>query len=999
MTELPTFDLSRQQLSLVQADAAQATVQAVLQLDAEASPDAVRAAVELVVSRHETLRSSYPVPSGMRLPVQQIHDGPPVWTVSNATPVERVMADERAAMTAGGLRAALCLHEQPSLVLTALALATDERGLLLVVSELGSVLAGDSLSEEPLQYVDFCGWQAQQPAAETALATAGSGLSIVAARPGGRAGRVSVDVGSRHEIGVEDLLATWAAVLAVRTGAARLDMGLLATGRDEGEPRDSVGRYDYAVPMSIEVSPDDSLDDVAARARGVITAAPRGPVPATVSTGAALLTWFETDDESVRDVVADGLAPLTLAARRLGGRLLIDVCYDVDAVDSKLAAALAAGVSSALDADKRLPVRELDLVPGWERSSVRASLANPVDAGDFLTVVQQFEAQVARVPERVAVDDGTSRLTYRDLDAAANRVAHKLISDGVTGDDVVAVLMDRTTELVTAVLGVLKSGAAYLVLNPEHPRQRLALQLADAGAVRVVTTHALAGLAPADLDTVIEIDRVDLTSVPDTRPEVRAGETCYVMYTSGSTGRPKGVAVTHANLAAYVGGICAVLGVDGRIADPLSFGLVTSMSTDLGNTAVFPSLATGGTLQLVPVAAAADGRAFANFLVEHPLDLLKITPSHLRALLSSAPTPASCLPRKWLVVGGEAATWDLVDVAAGAGCTVVAHYGPTECTVGATAQQLSGSDPERLVSRTLPIGRPLAGVVLDVVDANGRTVGAQMPGELLIGGLGVANGYLNMPEETEGRFVESESIGRAYRSGDVVRLLPGGSLEFLHRADSQVKIRGYRVEPDEVAAVLSEHPLVQQAVVVAREGRDGMPRLLGYVRAAAGTNVEALRLFLSERLPDFMVPSAVAVIDEFPLLSNGKVDRAALPDVDAVGTGQVAHVAPASVAEQQMAAIWEEVLGVDELSVTADFFALGGHSLLATQVIARARNAFGVELPLHVLFTAPTVRALTACVEYELAHSVPADAGDLLDELESMSDEEVLRMLDELERG
>ena len=419
--------------------------------------------------------------------------------------------------------------------------------------------------------------------------------------------------------------------------------------------------------------------------------------------------------------------------------------------------------------------------------------------------------------------------------------------------------------------------------------------------------------------------------------------------------------MTHGNLANYVDAVSDRLGLD-REPGPQRFGVVTTLSTDLGNTSIFPALTSGGCLELVPVEAAMDGAAYAAFAAAHPIDILKITPSHVGALLGSG--DARVLPRRRLVLGGEAASWALINAIRAAGdCEILNHYGPTETTVGSVAGTVGERNGAQAAAATVPIGRPLANTTVAVVDEQLALVPLGAPGELLIGGAGVARGYRNQPEQTAERFVadpvRGEGGGRVYRTGDRVRMLSDGSLEFLHRVDGQLKIRGYRVEVAEVEAVLAEHATVDRVAVVPREYQPGDVRLVAYVVPSLGAKVdgETLRDVAGQRLPEYMVPTAVVELERAAADGEREARPGRAADTEEAAAS-AKYIAPRTPTEERIAAIWSEALGVERVGVEDDFFELGGHSLLATQLIARIRSAFSIQLPLNALFNAPRVADL-----------------------------------------
>ncbi|MFD7065180.1 amino acid adenylation domain-containing protein [Streptomyces sp. NPDC059906] len=494
------------------------------------------------------------------------------------------------------------------------------------------------------------------------------------------------------------------------------------------------------------------------------------------------------------------------------------------------------------------------------------------------SVVQLFEEQAARWPERTAVVGEDGSLTYAELEELTRRLAGAVRVAGASADHPVAVLMDRGVRQLAALIGILRAGATYVCIDTGQPEARQRAQLANCRAAVVLSDRERPGVA----DGPIVVNGLDapgelpgsaggpVTAVPP--PEVQ--DLAYVLYTSGSSGTPKGVAVTHGGLVNYAVHLVELLGCAESAA---AFASVTSLSTDLGNTAVFPALISGGCLHLVSTDVARDPVEFAEYMQEHAIDHLKITPSHLAALLEY-PDP-DVLPRKALLLGGEALRWGLVDTVRRLGkCRVLNHYGPTEATVGALLFEVGRAGPDHRAAPTVPIGRPLAATAIHVVDTQLRPVPQGDPGELLIAGAGLARGYWNAPEETAARFRTLADGTRVYRTGDRVRQLTDGTVEFLSRIDSQVKIRGYRVEPGEVEAVLHEHPQVVQVAVVAVQDTYVGAVLSAYVVATGTDQPEAKELsaHLAASLPTHMVPSTITFVERLPFTPSGKVDHNAL---------------------------------------------------------------------------------------------------------------------------
>lgn len=591
-----------------------------------------------------------------------------------------------------------------------------------------------------------------------------------------------------------------------------------------------------------------------------------------------------------------------------------------------------------------------------------------------------FEAQAARVPHRTALVCRDVSLTYSELNSAANRLAHHLRGLGVGPNRCVALCMERSADMIVGLLGILKAGGAYVPLLPDAPRARLAHQLAETEAPVIVTQEKLARVLPDTPARVVRLDadRAALAAESDANPPslTAPGDLVYVIYTSGSTGVPKGVAVRHENLVNYTQFIGAK--VDAPAFDDqggLSWSTVSTLAADLGNTAIFPALAFGGTLHVIDHEMALDGDLFAAYARERRLDVLKITPSHLNALLA-AEDGKDVLPRRILITGGEASTWPLVErVRSMAKLRWINHYGPTETTIGSLTFDLDEeAESIRHLAATVPIGRPMANTRVYVLDEAGAPVKEGEPGELYIAGRGVTSGYLEQPERTAERFLpergSSDPSARMYRTGDRVRVLPGGAIEFLGRVDFQVKIRGYRVELGEIEAVLRGHPGVREVIVVGREVRPQDLRIVAYhVPSAPSATADDLRRVAREKLPDHMVPSVFVSLDALPLNPNGKVDRKALPDPFAEGgaaAGQGAEPEPARFTgevgtepfEEQIAEIWRAVLGVRSFGMDDSFFDIGGHSLAAIHMLAEVHKRTGKRLPNAILFESPTVRGM-----------------------------------------
>ncbi|WKB54419.1 non-ribosomal peptide synthetase [Eleftheria terrae] len=655
--------------------------------------------------------------------------------------------------------------------------------------------------------------------------------------------------------------------------------------------------------------------------------------------------------------------PLGLALSP-GQQLALKISWRPDVFDTAHVERIADSYIRILQAFARDPAQPvgriglLDEAGRHQRLQASSGDRHPLPA---TTLPALFEQQVARHPEATALICGRERLNFRELNERANRLAHLLIARGIGPEQRVALALPGGIELPIALLAVLKSGAAYLPLDPEYPVQRLAHMLQDAQPACVLSLAGVLPRLPAGQPVLLLDDagtlrcllgsRADNPGDADRRAPLSPMHPAYVIYTSGSTGRPKGVVVMQSSVLNYLSCTNARhLGERGR-GSPL----VQSPAFDGAGTTLFGPLWSGQALTLLP-----EGREI-EWLASGPPEggpyrLLKFTPAHLSLLSAALQDSGRDCPAEALMVGGEAlsgadlAFWRkrFPDV------RITNQYGPSEATIGCCTFELP---PGPVDPSAVPIGRPLWNTRLQVLDPALQPVPAGVAGELYIAGAGLARGYLGRPGLTAERFVADPFAPgqRMYRSGDLVRWREDGQLEFLGRVDQQVKIRGFRIEPGEVEAVLAEagHP---HSAVIAREDQPGQKQLVAYLVAAAGTvDTASLRRQLGERLPDYMVPAAFVVLDALPLTPNGKLDRQALPAPDFQATGRRG---PRNAREDLLCTLFAEVLGLPRVGITDSFFELGGHSLLATRLVSRIRSTLHTDIAIRTLFEAPSVEAL-----------------------------------------
>jgi amino acid adenylation domain-containing protein len=699
-------------------------------------------------------------------------------------------------------------------------------------------------------------------------------------------------------------------------------------------------------------------------------------------------------------------------------RLRLELLWDSALLTDQAADCLASQLRAVVRHSVESPSQRVTALPLLTQSERRRVLFEWNDTGrDYPSqlVHEMFEAHAERSPHAVAVVCQDRQLTYGELNKRANQLARFLRAIGVGAERRVALLMERSVEMVVALLATLKAGGAYAPLDPQYPRERLALMLADSGADVLLTQTELRGLLPESEAQVVEVDvewgRISLWSGEKVEKEEEEENPAYIIYTSGSTGRPKGVMIEHRQLSNYVHAAVERL----RLPEGASYATVSTFAADLGHTMIFPALSRGGALHVLSRECAADGEALWEYLERHRIDCLKIVPSHIEALCDGVMGRGENRSREGevegkllesklrrLVLGGEASRWGLIERLRRMmpGCEIYNHYGPTETTVGAVAQPLEVEEKERagLVGLGRPMGNMRAYVMCEWMDVTG--VGEA--GELYIGGAGVGRGYLGRAEQTAERYVPdpySERGGeRLYRTGDVARYRPDGAIEFLGRVDNQIKIRGFRVEIGEIETALISHPSVREAAVIAIEDAPGEKRLIAYVvgaRRQLSIVSDELRAYLKERLPEYMLPLAFIQMDALPLSPNGKVDRRALPAPEQVKAAfAVARIGPRTPLEEILCGIWQEVLGAEQVGVTDNFFELGGHSLLVTQIISRVREIFRVELPVRRLFDAVTIEQLSSIiVENETKPGQTESIARTLKTIRNMPEEERRKIL------
>ncbi|MEY4544399.1 MAG: pyoverdine synthetase [Pseudomonadota bacterium] len=898
----------------------------------------------------------------------------------------------------------------------------DGTSMNLLVSEFARSYAAYCHDEEPglpalrFQYADYAQWQAERLASGEAarqlaywrqeLAEAPPVTTLPADRP--RPGSQSLRgerlrfelqpglVRQLRELGAEQQSSTFMLLLTAfqilihrHTGQRDLCVGVPAQNRVRVEAESLLGVFVNSYVVRIRLGARDSFEGVLQRVKQAVLAAqshqelPFERVvealqpqrsPAYHPLFQLMYNHQQRDTSSLRQLpaldveVLDVEQPVTRFDLSLSteedetGRLTVAFVYASDLFERARIEQLAQHFQrllAALLADVQRPIGEVALLDEAELQQLASWSVPPVQAAPEGCVHEWISAQARVRPEAIALSFGEEQLSYSELERRANALAVQLAAAGAGADVIVGVMLERSLELIVAVLAILKAGSAYLPLDPRDPEQRLSYLLADSRALLLLTRQQLVERLPVSSGTtVLDFDVLSALPAPEPSPARRSPHTeqlAYVLYTSGTTGRPKAVANTHGALAQRLAWMRREyqLGPCDTLLHKTPFGF------DVAVWEVLLVLLSGGRLAIAAPGEHRDPLALARLIQQQRVSAVHFVPSLLREFVAQEET-AECRSLLRLFSGGEALSTEL-QAAAHARLPWVRldnRYGPTEALINASYWTCRAGDPG-----PVPIGRPIPNTTLRVLDAAANLAPAGVPGELCIGGAGLARGYLGRAGLTAERFVPDPFAAkpgqRSYRTGDWARFRADGALEYLGRKDEQVKIRGMRIELGELEGALLEQLGVRAAAAQARPGPGGAARLVAYVVATEDLDLVALQQALERRLPAALVPSQLVRLEQLPLLSSGKLDRASLPEPDWRGSE---YVAPESALERAVAAIWGEVLQSARPSLEDDFFAQGGHSLLATQLVARVRRTLDIELPLRDLFEARTLGAFASRV-------------------------------------
>jgi len=797
------------------------------------------------------------------------------------------------------------------------------------------------------------------------------------------------------------LLAAFQALLARHSGQMDVVVGSPIAGRSVRETEDLIGFFVNTLVLRTDLSDDPRFTELLARVRKVCVGAyahqdlpferlveelqperslNHSPLfQVTLTLQNAPSSVLELPGLKLKRLASDTATvkfDLSLLASEDDQGLALTCAYNTDLFDEATIRRMLVHFEQLLigvTSDPRQRVSELPLLTEAER---RELLVNWNETWSEYPREQSlhaaFEEQVERGSERVALVFEDQQLSFGELNERANRLAHYLRELGVGPDTVAGVFLERSVELMVALLGVLKAGGAYLPLDPQYPVERVAFMLEDGGVSIIITSETLEEQLPATWAQVIGVDaeseQIASGSRENLTPLAQPANLAYVSYTSGSTGQPKGVGVTHGNIMRLVKN-----NPYADFSDAEVFLHLAPLAFDASSFEIWGSLLNGGQLVLMPESTTALVDVGAA-LRSHGVTTLWLTAGLFHLMVDQQLADLSGL--RQLLAGGDVLSPGHVDRVRAElpHVRLINGYGPTETTTFACCSQLD----HKLEGRSVPIGKPIGNTQVYVLDQWLQPVGVGVMGELYIGGEGVARGYLNRPKATAERFVPDGVVAgaRLYRTGDLVRYLPDGQIEFLGRGDQQVKIRGFRIELGEVESALQQHGAVAECVVVAVDDTQGNKQLVGYVVSAPGAEPSSndLREYLRQRLPEHYVPSLIVVLAELPLNANGKIDRRALPaPQEAITEAQDNYIAPSTPIEVLLAGIWSTLLGVKQVGLRDDFFELGGHSLLATQLISRVREVFRIELPLRELFNKPVLGEFAALIT-ELQSAATGDA-------------------------
>lgn len=1002
----------------------------------------LKSALQKVINRHEIFRTTFHHRPGVKIPIQVIADtNTQTWRSINLSKqkeqelkLNELCQEEKSCiynLENNTLR--LCLinfsDNQHILLINLPSLCADSWTLKNLLHEIYQAYVSEETQLlEPIQYIQFSEWQNELLEGEDAEAGKNywqnQNLKTQQALILSFESKInqtipftqkvfSVDLSeylekvhtaiTKSNTKLSDFLLTCFHILISRlTTQSNIVINTLFSGRKYEEVYETMGLLAQSLPIVSLIDKEFKFSEVLSQISEQIRQADKYQEYFTISDGAdssisfdfeELPKEYHTSEVSLslyKHYVCLDCCKLKLTCLHKQESLVAQFHYNDNIYTDETIQRLAEQFQTLVDSAATNPetaVGKLEILTVIERHQLLVEFNNTqISYPQDKCIHQLFEQQVEQTPNNIAVVFENQHLTYTELNSKANQLASYLKRLGVKKENIVGLCVERSLDIVVGILGILKAGAAYLPLEPTLPKTNLAFRLQDVQASILLTQQSLVEKLPADVSQIICLDTskeiIAQEPLDNLQTNVQPENLVYALFTSGSTGRPKAVAVEHRQLVNYLYAIVERLNLD----PGASFATISSFAADLGNTVIFPALCTGGCLHIISQERAADPQALADYFLFHPIDYLKIVPSHLATLMASSPT-SSILPRKCLVLGGEASSWDLIDIIRqqAPNCEILNHYGPTETTVGVLTYRVNStsslsSNILNPASKTVPLGKPLANAQVYILDNQLQPVPFGVAGELYIGGAPLTRGYLNRPELNFERFIFNPFTSvlgeKLYKTGDLARYLTDSNIEFVGRIDNQVKIRGFRIELGEIEAILKQHQAVQEVVVLATQEAQGDKRLVAYIVTSSEFRrqnfhstlvnelLKELRNFGKQHLPEYMLPSAFVLLKTLPRTPNGKIDRQALPTLLQTHHNlEAQYMAPRTSVEKQLASIWANLLNLEKVGIHDNFFELGGHSLLITQLLAQVRKAFQINLSISSLFEVPTVAGLAAKIE------------------------------------
>lgn len=1018
--QIQGFRLSPQQqrLWLFQQDSTAYRAQCAILLEGNLNIEILKTALQTMCDRHEIFRTSFHRPPGIKLPLQAIAS-------DSVLEVQMIELNQEAIEAYCDQPLLQINWEQSPLIQTTLVQLSLERHFLLIglpavcadaptlhnlLHELcrcyAAQLQGEILEDEPLQYADLANWQHDLLADEqtqagreywqkldlsdleklqlpfTRCAVSDFAPQVFTQTICSDLSKKIAAIATDDQTSVSTLLLTcWQILLGRMTEQANVIVGMASDGRNYEELKATLGLLVKYLPLACQLKDHERFCDCLARVEESVGNAIARQEYFTwkqLEATAFFPFCFEFETRPDKYVVGDVCFSIyqqytcvdrfgvKLACVAQGDTLTAEFHYDSNLFAAediqRLAGQFATLLTDAVEHPEK-KIAELDILSPIERQQLIVNFNHTkTKALPYLCVHHWFETQVKQTPDNIAVVCQNQQLTYRELNEKANQLAHYLRQQGVKPEVIVALCVERSLAMVVGVLGIQKAGGAYLPLDPAYPKQRLEFILEDTQASILLTQQKLQEILPEQTALVLCLDsdweKIAAESTENPVSELSTDNLAYVIYTSGSTGKPKGTLIPHRGLVNYLNWCTQAYAVEQGVGAIVH----SSLAFDLTITGLFSPLLTGRQVELLPDELSIETLSLALSNSSN-LSLVKLTPAQLRLLSQQLPPSAAVGRTRSFIIGGEnllaedLAFWQQFAPET----KLVNEYGPTETVVGCCVYQVPLT--AQLIN-SVPIGQPIANTQLYLLNQSLQPVPIGVVGEIYIGGLGLARGYLNHPELTAEKFIPypgNDKPGeRLYKTGDLGRFRPSGVLEFLGRIDDQVKLRGFRIELGEIEAVLRQHPGVRETVVVVREDVASDRRLVAYVvpQEATLTNTD-LREFLQPRLPDYMLPSAFVMLNSLPLTSNGKVDRQALPAPDQHRPKLAAvYQEPQTELERTITNVWQAVLHLDQAGIHDNFFDLGGYSLLMVQVHQQLRQMLHQEISLVELFEYPTIYSL-----------------------------------------